>query len=41
MTAFTWEELGDGVVLWTMDDPDASAITINGSRPRRTPSAAS
>jgi 3-hydroxyacyl-CoA dehydrogenase/enoyl-CoA hydratase/3-hydroxybutyryl-CoA epimerase len=29
MTAFTWEELGDGVVLWTMDDPDASAITIN------------
>ncbi len=29
MTTFTWDELGDGAVLWTMDDPGASTNTIN------------
>jgi len=29
MGTFTWEDLGDGVVLLTMDDPDSSAITMN------------
>src|SRR5438309_723608 len=29
MGTFTWDDLGDGVVLLTMDDPNASAITMN------------
>ena len=29
MGTFTWEELGDGVVLLTMDDPGSSTITMN------------
>jgi 3-hydroxyacyl-CoA dehydrogenase/enoyl-CoA hydratase/3-hydroxybutyryl-CoA epimerase len=29
MATFTWDDLGDGVVLLTMDEPGASAITMN------------
>jgi 3-hydroxyacyl-CoA dehydrogenase/enoyl-CoA hydratase/3-hydroxybutyryl-CoA epimerase len=29
VTGFDWTDLGDGVVLLTMDDPDQSAITMN------------
>jgi 3-hydroxyacyl-CoA dehydrogenase/enoyl-CoA hydratase/3-hydroxybutyryl-CoA epimerase len=29
MATFRTEDLGDGIVLWTMDDPSQSAITIN------------
>jgi 3-hydroxyacyl-CoA dehydrogenase/enoyl-CoA hydratase/3-hydroxybutyryl-CoA epimerase len=29
VSTFTWDELGDGVVLLTMDDPGANAITMN------------